>query len=33
VLVDGRSVIEPEADLGRFSVTLKFGHGGTLLQA
>src|SRR5262245_1185686 len=31
VVVDGQAVIEPEADLRRFSVTLQFGSEGTLL--
>jgi hypothetical protein len=31
VVVDGESVIEPEADLCRFSVTLRFGSRGALL--
>jgi len=31
VVVDGESIIEPEADLSRFSVTLRFGSRGALL--
>ena len=31
VVVDGQAVLEPEADLRRFSVTLQFGSQGTLL--
>jgi Transglutaminase-like superfamily len=31
VVVDGQAVLEPQADLRRFSVTLQFGSQGTLL--